>query len=178
MSVLEVGRVCIKTAGREAGKLCVVVKDVDDSFVLVTGPKSMTRVKRRKCNIAHLEPLEVKLPIKSDAPDSEVEAELKKTDVLKKYALPLFAGHHREVPRGYIPKHAEKKHVEETHEEKPKKEPKEEKPAEKKKTEHKEKPKTAAKPAAKKVTKKPAAKKPTIKKPAEKKATKKPASKK
>ncbi|MEM5790964.1 MAG: 50S ribosomal protein L14e, partial [Candidatus Aenigmatarchaeota archaeon] len=41
---LEVGRVCLKIAGREAGKYCVVLKKIDDNFVLITGPKSLTGV--------------------------------------------------------------------------------------------------------------------------------------
>ena len=33
MAALEVGRVCIKTAGREKGKKCVVVDVIDKNFV-------------------------------------------------------------------------------------------------------------------------------------------------
>ncbi|HDI12670.1 MAG TPA: 50S ribosomal protein L14e, partial [Hadesarchaea archaeon] len=46
--VVDVGRVCVKIAGHEAGKRCVVVEVLDDTFVVVSGPK----VKRRRCNIA------------------------------------------------------------------------------------------------------------------------------
>lgn len=35
--MLEVGRVCVKTAGRDATKLCVVVEEIDETFVLVDG---------------------------------------------------------------------------------------------------------------------------------------------
>ncbi len=58
--ILEPGRVCVKTAGREAGKYCVVLEVVDENFVIVQGPK----VRKRKCNIAHLEPLPEKIEIK------------------------------------------------------------------------------------------------------------------
>jgi large subunit ribosomal protein L14e len=74
--MFEVGRVCLKTAGREAGKYCVIIKKMDENFVIVTGPKSLTRVKRRRCNINHLEPMTEKIDIKNDASD---------TDVLKAY---------------------------------------------------------------------------------------------
>lgn len=70
--MFDVGRLCIKIAGREAGKYCVVVKKLEDNFVLVTGPRSVTQVKRRKCNILHLEPLKESLKIKADASDEEV----------------------------------------------------------------------------------------------------------
>ncbi|MCR4335011.1 MAG: 50S ribosomal protein L14e [archaeon] len=52
MSSISVGSVCVKTAGREAGKKVVVVEKVDDNYVLVQG----TKVKKRKCNILHLFP--------------------------------------------------------------------------------------------------------------------------
>jgi large subunit ribosomal protein L14e len=68
----DVGRVCLKIAGREAGRYCVIVKKIDDKFVMVTGPKGITQVKRRRCNITHLEPLTETIKIKSDAPDEEV----------------------------------------------------------------------------------------------------------
>ena len=90
VKMMEVGRVCIKTAGREAGKVCVVVKAPDGGFVTVTGPKSLTSVKRRRCNIEHLEPLEHKLDIKSDASDTEVEQALKGEGVLEKVQAVLY----------------------------------------------------------------------------------------
>jgi large subunit ribosomal protein L14e len=70
--MFDIGRLCIKTAGREAGKYCVILSKIDDNFVLVTGPRSLTQVKRRKCNILHLEPLKQTLGIKADASDEEV----------------------------------------------------------------------------------------------------------
>lgn len=82
--MIDIGRVCVKTAGREAGRFCVVVKQVDDTFVLITGPKSLTKVKRRRCNVDHLEALSHRISIKSDASDAEVEQALKKGDVLQK----------------------------------------------------------------------------------------------
>lgn len=81
--MLEIGRVCIKTAGREAGKACVVIDTIDDTYVMITGPKGLTRVKRRKCNIAHLEPLEALLKLAKNAPDPEVEKLLKAEKVLE-----------------------------------------------------------------------------------------------
>ncbi len=82
--MMEVGRVCMKLAGREAGKHCVIIKKIDDTFVTVTGPKGLTGVKRRRCNVDHLEPLDFTVDIKADAPDSEVESAMKKEKVLSK----------------------------------------------------------------------------------------------
>ncbi len=63
MKVFEPGRVCVKLAGREAGKYCVVLEVLDDNFVIVQGPK----VRKRKCNIAHLQALPEKIELKEGA---------------------------------------------------------------------------------------------------------------
>ena len=72
MPAIEVGRVCVKIAGREAGRKCVIVDIIDDNFVLITGPRSLTGVKRRRANIKHLEPTEAKVEIRRGADDEEV----------------------------------------------------------------------------------------------------------
>ena len=69
---IEVGRICVKLLGREAGRKCVIVDIIDDNFVLVTGPKSLTGVKRRRANINHIEPLDKKIDIPKGASDEEV----------------------------------------------------------------------------------------------------------
>jgi len=73
-----VGRVCVKKTGREAGKQCVVVDTIDKNFVLVTGPEDVTGVRRRRANVDHLEPTEVKVSIKRGADDDEVRKVLSK----------------------------------------------------------------------------------------------------
>jgi len=72
MPAIEVGRICVKQAGRENGKKCVVVDVMDKSFVLVTGPKKVTGVKRRRVNINHVMPLKEKIEVKRGASDDEV----------------------------------------------------------------------------------------------------------
>jgi large subunit ribosomal protein L14e len=72
MPAIEVGRICIKSAGRESGKKCVIVDVIDKSFILVTGPKKVTGVKRRRVNIDHVAPLEETIQIKRGASDDEV----------------------------------------------------------------------------------------------------------
>jgi len=62
MPAIEVGRVCVKIAGREAGEKCVVVEIIDDKFVEVVG----TSIKNRRCNIKHLEPVDQTIEIKSE----------------------------------------------------------------------------------------------------------------
>ncbi len=82
----------MKLAGREAGSYCVVVKPAgtkkeDKSFVFVTGPKLLTGVKRRKCNIDHLKATEYKLEIKEDVSDEEVIAAYEKAGLITKLNL-------------------------------------------------------------------------------------------
>jgi len=72
MPAIEVGRVCMKLVGREAGRKCVIVDVMDKSFVMVTGPKKLTGVKRRRVNTNHLKPMPDKLDIKRGASDEEV----------------------------------------------------------------------------------------------------------
>jgi large subunit ribosomal protein L14e len=87
MPAIEVGRICQKTFGRETGKKCVIVDVMDKSFVLITGPKSLTGVKRRRVNINHIEPLQDKVDIKKGASDDEVAKVLQsagKTDEKRK----------------------------------------------------------------------------------------------
>jgi large subunit ribosomal protein L14e len=87
--MIEVGRICIKTAGREAGKHCVIVSRVNENFVTVTGPKAVTQVKRRRCNVVHLLPLEEKIKIKADAPDEEILQEYEKVGLFSKLGIQL-----------------------------------------------------------------------------------------
>jgi large subunit ribosomal protein L14e len=65
--MLELGRLCIKTAGRDAGKKAVIISILDDKYVMIDG-----ETRRRKCNVAHLEALDKTIEIKKDAPHEEV----------------------------------------------------------------------------------------------------------
>ena len=62
MTIFEVGRVCYKIAGRDAGKYCAVIKRIDSTYVEIDG-----QTRRRKCNISHLEPLDKTISIKENA---------------------------------------------------------------------------------------------------------------
>ena len=77
MSLYGVGRICVKLSGREAGRKCVIVDVIDKNFVLVTGPKAISRVRRRRANVKQLEPLEI-IDIKKKISDEDLEKELKK----------------------------------------------------------------------------------------------------
>lgn len=83
--MIEVGRVCVKTRGREAGKKCVVVDLIEKNFVLVSGPEKISGIKRRRCNISHLEPLQEKLDINKRAEDEEVIKELESSGLLEDF---------------------------------------------------------------------------------------------
>ncbi len=70
--VFEIGRLCIKIAGRDAGKKTLVVDVLENNYVLIDG---LTR--RRKCNIMHLEPLDKVLKIAKGASTDVVLKALK-----------------------------------------------------------------------------------------------------
>jgi len=72
LPAIEVGRVCVKIAGREAGRKCVIVDVIDRNFVLITGPQKVTGVKRRRANINHIEPTEKRVDIKRGNSDEEI----------------------------------------------------------------------------------------------------------
>lgn len=86
MPAIEVGRICVKLSGREAGRKCVIVDLTDKSFVMVTGPKSVTGIKRRRVNINHVEPLQDKIEVKRGASDEEVAEALKTSGKLETMA--------------------------------------------------------------------------------------------
>jgi len=72
MPAIDVGRICVKLVGREAGKKCVIVDVVDKNFVFVTGPKQLNGVKRRRVNVNHIEATERKVNIRRGETDEEL----------------------------------------------------------------------------------------------------------
>lgn len=83
MTAIDIGRICVKLAGREAGRKCIIVDVIDKNFVLITGPKEVNGVKRRRTNINHIEPIDDKLNIKRGASDEEIAKILKNSKKLK-----------------------------------------------------------------------------------------------
>ncbi len=73
MSAYDVGRVCVKLRGREAGRRCVIVDVIDRNYVLVAGPD----VKRRRVNMSHLAPMGEVVGIQRGASDEEVAGVLR-----------------------------------------------------------------------------------------------------
>ena len=69
---IEIGRLCVKIAGRDAGKKCLIIDILDDKYVLIDG-----ETRRRRCNILHLEPLSQVLKIEKDATHGDVASALK-----------------------------------------------------------------------------------------------------
>jgi large subunit ribosomal protein L14e len=91
MTAIEIGRICVKTAGREAGHKCVVVDLIDKNFVLVTGPKDVTGIKRKRVNMGHIEPTQDKIDIERGATDESVANALDaagKTEEMKEAVQP------------------------------------------------------------------------------------------
>ena len=74
MSVYDIGRICIKTMGREAGCYCAIVDIIDKNYILIDGLK----VRRRRVNYKHIEPTSEVIDIKKGATHKEIEAAIKK----------------------------------------------------------------------------------------------------
>ncbi len=70
--MIEIGRLIVKIAGRDAGKKGLIVEILDDNYITIDG-----QVRRRKCNIIHIEPLNKVLKIKDKATHDEVVKALK-----------------------------------------------------------------------------------------------------
>jgi large subunit ribosomal protein L14e len=68
IKMFNVGRMCVKIAGRDAGKQCVIVQKIDDKTVLIDG-----ETRRRNCNVCHLEPLDKTITISSGATHAQVK---------------------------------------------------------------------------------------------------------
>ncbi len=98
MPSIEVGRICVKLYGREAGRKCVILDVIDKNFVLVTGPRKVSGIKRRRTNIKHLEPTDESIDVKKGASDEDVIKIVEKTkksallkEILKPSQIPILA---------------------------------------------------------------------------------------
>jgi large subunit ribosomal protein L14e len=74
--MMEIGRVCVKIAGRDAGTRCVIVKVLDDTYVMIDG-----EARARKCNIKHLEPTATILEISEGAGHASVISAFRKAGI-------------------------------------------------------------------------------------------------
>ncbi len=70
--MFEIGRVCLKIAGRDAGKYCIIIDVLDKNLVVIDG-----QTRRRKCNLLHLEPTNDLVKLSKGASNSEVVKALK-----------------------------------------------------------------------------------------------------
>ena len=93
MPAIEVGRICLKLAGRESGKKCVILEVIDKGFVIVTGPKKVTGVKRRRASINHIAPLKEKIAINRGSSDEEVIQALETSNKLEEMNKPVVCEH-------------------------------------------------------------------------------------
>jgi len=139
--MFEIGRVCMKIAGRDAGKSCVVVEKIDEQFVMIDG-----ETRRRKCNVRHLEPRATVVALKKGAAHDVVIAALKEAGISVKERVPRGKGA-KKTGEGETAAAPEEQPAEVQKQAKKKKAAK--KPASKRSTEAKPRAK-ASKPAAKK----------------------------
>ncbi len=71
--MFDIGRICLKTAGRDAGRFCMVVEKLELPYVIVDG-----YTRRKKVNIRHLEPTDKIVEIPKEASREKVIIALEK----------------------------------------------------------------------------------------------------
>ena len=76
MSIFEIGRIAVKIAGRDSGNHCVIIDVLDEKYVMIDG-----NVRRKKCNINHLEPLKEVLKIKKNETHENVIKAMKQAGI-------------------------------------------------------------------------------------------------
>lgn len=74
--MLTVGRLCVKTVGRDAMEHCVIIEEIDKTYVMVDG-----NTRRKRVNKSHIEPLAKTVDIKKGASTKDVQAALEKAGI-------------------------------------------------------------------------------------------------
>lgn len=74
--VVDIGRICVKTAGRDAAQYCAVVEVHGDNYVTIDG-----NTRRKKVNLTHLEPTNQTIDIKKGASTKDVLEAFTKIDI-------------------------------------------------------------------------------------------------
>lgn len=74
--MVEIGQLVMKIAGRDGGEIGVIVDIIDSNYILIDG-----NVRRKKCNIKHLEFLDKVIKIKRKTTTEEVKKELEKLGI-------------------------------------------------------------------------------------------------
>tara|TARA_Y100000034_G_C6867275_1_gene395424 strand:+ start:189 stop:563 length:375 start_codon:yes stop_codon:yes gene_type:complete len=120
---MKIGQVCVKIAGRDSGKFCVVVEKIDDTYVIIDG-----NVRRKKCNIKHLEVLDKEVEIKEKAESADVKKALEKIGIKipKKGSKRPRQERPRKVKKKFSAKEDKKKETKKEEKKEEKKEKKEE----------------------------------------------------
>lgn len=82
---IDIGQVAVKIAGRDSGRIGIVVDILKGNYVLIDG-----NTRRRKCSLNHLELIPQVLKIKKGAEHSAVVSALKDAGLYIEKAKPKF----------------------------------------------------------------------------------------
>jgi len=61
------GRICLKTAGRDASKYCAIIEVLENGYVTIDG-----ETRKRKCNVNHLEPTKKTIDVKGSEASNDI----------------------------------------------------------------------------------------------------------
>jgi large subunit ribosomal protein L14e len=81
--MMNIGRLCVKIAGRDAGKKCVIIEILEGNLVMIDG-----ETRRRKCNIKHLQPLTQELSVNEKASHEDIVEAFKTIGIELKSTTP------------------------------------------------------------------------------------------
>ena len=81
-----IGRICLKIAGRDSGKLCTIIDILDTNYVMIDG-----ETRRKKCNLSHLEFIDKKVDISKNASHEEIVKVFKELKIEIKETTPKKA---------------------------------------------------------------------------------------
>ncbi|MDA1196539.1 MAG: hypothetical protein O2779_01080 [Nanoarchaeota archaeon] len=83
---MDIGSIVMKTAGRDAGKRAAII-EIEGNMALIDG-----ETRRRKTNLAHLEPTGQKVDLKKSASHDDVKKALESLKITVRDTKPKTAG--------------------------------------------------------------------------------------
>jgi len=102
---MKAGEVVMKTAGRDANQVGVVLEAVDEHTVLISGPL----VRKRKVNVKHVSALNETIKVKKTATPEELGKKLEKIGLFDMKKMPKKATKKRTEKKEQVKKERGKK---------------------------------------------------------------------
>jgi len=79
-----IGKIVIKTAGREAGYKAVIIEELDQNYVFISSG-DVNKARRRRVNKKHLKFTDRNINVEPNASDEEVRQALEKENLVEEF---------------------------------------------------------------------------------------------